>query len=67
MYGRTLIFVGDDDKIVVPESQGIALYKALHHRNVTTALYHYPGKHVICYLKQNIEYFRVADFNQGYT
>ena len=44
MLGKTLIFVGDDDTTVVPESQGIALYKALHHRNATTALYHYPGK-----------------------
>ena len=44
MFGKTLIFVGDDDTTVVPESQGIALYKALHHRNVTTALYHYPGE-----------------------
>lgn len=43
MFGRTLIFVGDDDTTVVPESQGIALYKALHHRNTTTALYHYPA------------------------
>jgi hypothetical protein len=48
MFGKTLIFVGDDDTTVVPESQGIALYKALHHRNVTTALYHYPGKTMLC-------------------
>ena len=45
MLGKTLIFVGDEDTTVVPESQGISLYKALHHRNVTTALYHYPGNH----------------------
>jgi hypothetical protein len=44
MFGKTLIFVGDDDTTIVPEAQGIAFYKALHHRNTTTALYHYPGK-----------------------
>lgn len=42
MFGKTLIFVGDDDTTIVPEAQGIAFYKALHHRNTTTALYHYP-------------------------
>jgi len=40
--GKTLVFVGDKNNIIVPEAQGIALYKALHFRNMSPALYHYP-------------------------
>lgn len=42
----TLIFVGTEDKRVLPEAQGIAFYKALRSQMTTpTALYHYPGKY----------------------
>jgi dipeptidyl aminopeptidase/acylaminoacyl peptidase len=45
LSAATLIFLGSEDKRVLPESQGIALYKALRSRMTTpTSLYHYPGK-----------------------
>ena len=40
----TLIFIGPEDKRVMPEAQGIAYYKALRSQKKTfTSLYHYPG------------------------
>ena len=39
----SLIFVGSEDKRVLPEAQGISLYKAMKSQNISsTSLYHYP-------------------------
>ena len=39
----TLIFIGLEDKRVLPESQGIPLYKAIRSQKLSpTSLYHYP-------------------------
>ena len=39
----SLIFVGAEDKRVLPEAQGISLYKAMKSQNISpTSLYHYP-------------------------
>ena len=44
MEAPTLIFLGSEDKRVLPESQGIALYKALRSRMIpSTVVYHYTG------------------------
>lgn len=37
-----LIFIGIEDERVLPEAQGIALYKAMRSSDITTSLYHYP-------------------------
>ena len=47
IFAATLIFVGANDEKVLPESQGIALHRALTSRFVPTALYHYPGENRI--------------------
>lgn len=39
----TLIFIGAEDTKVLPEPQGIALYRGLNSRYVPTELYKYPG------------------------
>ena len=40
----TLIFIGKEDKRVLPQNQGIPFYKALKSQQKSiTALYHYPG------------------------
>ena len=39
----SLIFVGAEDERVLPEAQGISLYKAMKSQNISpTSLYHYP-------------------------
>ena len=40
----TLLFIGTEDQRVLPEAQGIALYKAMRSAKLSpTSLYHYPG------------------------
>ncbi len=38
----TLIFVGEDDRQLVPQLQGRSLYKYLSSRSVDTELYEFP-------------------------
>ena len=41
----TLIFIGSENEKVLPESQGIAMYKAMRSKKLSpTSLYHYPSE-----------------------
>ena len=44
IMASTLIFVGAEDQRVLPETQGIPLYKAIKgNQKAATTLYNYPG------------------------